>query len=158
MSYSHLLILNWLSSYDNRLLISIIQTTLWSTCIHTCWLPLSNQIFELEWHRGFARNNISYIIHAWFCFVCNVITGQVVTQSQYIQWTFLQIVWISEVTFFVGTHRLCSSLALVSQAIPFAERGRVWSRRHYRVVTEEQNYRALWLGNKMLTFAKHVVT
>ena len=43
---------------------------------------------------------------------------------------------------------------LVSQATPFTERGRVWSRCNYRVVAEERNY---WLGNKMLTSAKHVV-
>ena len=30
---------------------------------------------------------------------------------------------------------------LVSQATPFTERGRVWSRCNYRVVTEERNYR-----------------
>ena len=48
--------------------------------------------------------------------------------------------------------------ALVSQATPFAERGRVWSRCNYRVVAEERNYRPLRLGNKMLTSAKHVVT
>ena len=29
---------------------------------------------------------------------------------------------------------------VVSQVTPFAERGRVWSRCHYRVVTEEHNY------------------
>ena len=48
--------------------------------------------------------------------------------------------------------------ALVSQAIPFAERGRVWSRCNYRVVAEERNYRPLRLGNKTLTSAKQVVT
>ena len=47
---------------------------------------------------------------------------------------------------------------LVSQATPFAERGRVWSRCNYRVVAEERNYRPLRLGNKLLTSAKHVVT
>ena len=46
----------------------------------------------------------------------------------------------------------------VSQATPFTERGRVWSRCNYRVVAEERNYRPLRLGNKMLTSAKHVVT
>ena len=49
-------------------------------------------------------------------------------------------------------------LLIVSQAIPFAERGRVWSRCNYRVVAEECNHRPLRLGNKMLTPAKHVVT
>ena len=37
---------------------------------------------------------------------------------------------------------------LVSQALPFAERGTVWSRyTDYRVVAEERNYRPLQLGN-----------
>ena len=45
---------------------------------------------------------------------------------------------------------------VVSQATPFAERGRVSSRCNYWVVTEECNYQPLWLGNKMLTSAKHV--
>ena len=47
---------------------------------------------------------------------------------------------------------------LVSQAIPFAERGRVWSRCNYQVVAEERNYQPLRLGNKMLTSTKHIVT
>ena len=47
-------------------------------------------------------------------------------------------------------------LPLVSQATPFAERGRVWSHCNYRVVAEERNYRPLRLGNKMLTSANHV--
>ena len=51
-----------------------------------------------------------------------------------------------------------STATVVSQATPFAERGRVWSHCNYRVVAEERNYRPLRLGNKMLTSAKHVVT
>ena len=49
---------------------------------------------------------------------------------------------------------------LVSQAIPFADRGRVWSCCNYRVVTKERNYQPLQLhvGNKMLTSTKHVMT
>ena len=49
-------------------------------------------------------------------------------------------------------------LIIVSQATPFAERGRAWSRCNYLVVAEERNYRPLRLGNKKLTSAKHVVT
>ena len=45
---------------------------------------------------------------------------------------------------------------VVSQATPFAKRGRVWSRCNYQVA-EERNYRPLQLGNKMLTSAKHDV-
>ena len=45
---------------------------------------------------------------------------------------------------------------VVSQATPFAERGRVWSHCNYWVVAEERNYRPLRLGNKMLTSTKHV--
>ena len=47
-------------------------------------------------------------------------------------------------------------VSVVSQAVPFAERGRVWSRCNNQVVAEERNYRPLLLGNKMLTSAKHV--
>ena len=52
----------------------------------------------------------------------------------------------------LSTFKLCNlSLRnyLVSQATPFAERGRVWSRCNYRVVAEERNYRPLRLGNKL---------
>ena len=57
------------------------------------------------------------------------------------------------------THKTTShALTLVSQATPFAERGRVWSRCNHLVVAEERNYRPLRLGNKVLTSAKHVVT
>ena len=38
---------------------------------------------------------------------------------------------------------------------PFAERGRIWSRFNYWVVTEKPNYQTQLLGNKMLTSAKH---
>ena len=48
------------------------------------------------------------------------------------------------------------SCRLVSQATPFAERGRVWSRCNYRVVAEERNYQTWRLSNKMLTSAKLV--
>ena len=35
----------------------------------------------------------------------------------------------------------CKAMSdVVSQATPFAERGRVWSRCNYRVVNEERNY------------------
>ena len=47
---------------------------------------------------------------------------------------------------------------VVLQATPFAERGRVWSRCSYRVVTEEHNCQLLRLGDKMVTSAKHIVT
>ena len=47
-------------------------------------------------------------------------------------------------------------LTLVLQAIPFAERGKVWSCCNYRVVAEEHNCRPLRLGNKMLISAKHM--
>ena len=33
-----------------------------------------------------------------------------------------------------------TQVGLVSQATPFTERGRVWSRCNYRVVAEERNY------------------
>ena len=45
---------------------------------------------------------------------------------------------------------------LVSQAIPFAERGRVWSRCNYQVVAKERNYQPLRLDIKILTSAKHM--
>ena len=38
-------------------------------------------------------------------------------------------------------------VSLVSQATPFTERGRVWSRCNYRVVAEGRNYQPLQLGN-----------
>ena len=56
-------------------------------------------------------------------------------------------------------HQIAESMHaqyIVSQAIPFAEKGRVWSCCNYRVVAEECNYPPLWLGNKMLTSAEHV--
>ena len=37
----------------------------------------------------------------------------------------------------------CQPQTLVLLAIPFAERGRVWSRCNYRVFAEERNYRPL---------------
>ena len=46
---------------------------------------------------------------------------------------------------------------VVSQATPFAKRGRVWSCCNYQVVAEERNYWPLRLGNKMLTSTKHMM-
>ena len=45
---------------------------------------------------------------------------------------------------------------LVSQATPFAERGRVWSHCTWQVVVEECNYQTVQLDKKMLTSAKHM--
>ena len=41
--------------------------------------------------------------------------------------------------------------SVVLQAIPLAERERVWSRCNYRVVAEECNYRPLWFGTVKTT-------
>ena len=45
---------------------------------------------------------------------------------------------------------------LVSQATPFAERGRVWSCCTWQIVTKKCNYQIAPLDNKILTSAKHV--
>ena len=63
---------------------------------------------------------------------------------------------IRRVFIIFATMYKCLCTCVISQAIPFAERGRVWPSCNYRVVAEERNYWPLQFGNKMLTSAKHM--